>query len=215
MLKMPLIYLMSSLSSIASIALAMMALAILNFRMIQKNLIKVAFSTLAFLGFTGLIFFAVNSFLKKDDGSSFEGLSIKAHYIYEAAFCKGPCWQNWSYRGRVVSNLKPLEMWAANPMTLIWGDTSASEYQKIESTWASLAINWGFIFAILYLSWIIFQLRFVWRNRQDQLWSLIVLASVFFLVFNVILYRFPVNILLYAGLAFLSSSVASHAKKSP
>jgi hypothetical protein len=207
----PLIYLMSSVSAVFCVALAIVALLIINFPLWKKQIPKYFRSAAFLFVLAGAVLFGVKDSLKKY-GGGFEGLSSKIEYMYQAAFCVEQCWQNWSYQGRIASNLKPMELCKANKLACLFGKFNEDDYDRLESTWASIWLNWGGIFCIAYLSWIlshfIYLKRSFWqpgeRNYSFFIWGLIFLSSIAFLIVNTIFYRLPVNALLYASMAHLA-----------
>lgn len=210
-LVIPILYLGSSISALLSFFLGI-GFFILVFRSQILFLLKKFWSLALVVFLCGVMISALTTYFVKAEGKGFEGVSAKLTYMYQAAFCVGPCWQNWSYRGRILSNQRPFEFCQDNISGCLFGNFNASRYERIESTWASLLVNWGSFFCIGFFLWLTFSFRHfksVMQNgftEENRLFVLVYLTCLFFLVFNVIVYRFPLNIVFYLALAYFAFS---------
>jgi hypothetical protein len=212
-LLIPMVQYLSSLSALISVILGAATIFLISenqwLEYCQKNKKKVLWSLLgglvlaAFLGWVTSMTHQQNS-----DQSASE----KAQALFNSAFCKQEGCQHWSYKGRIESNLRPLRFCKADPVACFTGNIREASYERIESSWGSLVVNWGIIFCIVYFVWAFRHLR---SSRSIKLnlthidpdlitWHLIFFSCLIFCLFNVLPYKFPVNILWYASMAFIA-----------
>lgn len=210
-LAMPIIYLMSSLSAVFSVLLGSIFVAVVHFHAWKQYGFKILKVLTLFILLNVFLIYGAFKVLKPEGYGRVELVWEKAKYMYQSASCEGDCWNNWSYTGRVVSNLKPGEECQKSLPNCLLGAIDKADYWKVESTWASLALNWGLIFCIAFLAWVIGHFRGFMRANLDPFWSLVVASSFIFLIFNTIIYRLPLNILLYLGLAAFQREIQQKA----
>ncbi len=138
--------------------------------------------------------------------------SDKAQALFKSIFCKQEGCQHWSYKGRIESNLRPFRLCQEDAVSCVVGNIQTPLYEKVESTWGSLVANWGAIFCLLYLFW---ALKHLLKARKLPLdlsdpnpdlvfWSVVLFTGAFFCILNTVPYKYPVNILWYASLAFIT-----------
>jgi hypothetical protein len=210
LLVFPLIQLMASLTATMSAVLACISILIFSPVRIYfiRNIRMLISSILLVFG----VYFA-NNHLNWANSIHFADMTQKVYTIRENIECSGRfCHKvHWSLEGRVLSNLKPLEVCQDNIWKCFIGDYSSAKYLRLESTWGSLAVNFGVIFFVFYLTWI---LQHVFKKSNsiafnDELqkdffiWTLIFYSSCFFALFSTIVYRYPVNILFYTSMAYI------------
>jgi hypothetical protein len=212
-LLIPLIQFLSSLSALLSVILGALTVFLISkkhwLRDLKKNLKHVMALV---IGGLCLITFLTWITQVTHQQNSDEEASEKAQALFNSVFCKQEGCQHWSYRGRIESNLRPYRLCRENIASCFLGNIQTPNYEKVESTWGSLVANWGVIFCFLYLFWIFIHLLkakkvLVTTSEfdSDLTFWLLVFFSVFFLsIFNTIPYKYPINIMWYASMAFLT-----------
>ncbi|MFZ4403295.1 MAG: hypothetical protein ACOYOK_04265 [Pseudobdellovibrionaceae bacterium] len=219
-LILPLLQLMSSLTTLLSAILACLVIIIIsplrvffikNIRLLIINLIL------------GLIIYFASSHLNWTNNKQFSDITQKVFTVKENLQCTGAScsYMHWSLKGRIVSNLKPIEVCKNDFIKCIIGDFSSSKYFRLESTWGSLAINFGVIFFIFYFIWVLRHLlkpaQLDNLNTEEQkdcfIWYLILYSSGFFALFSTITYRYPINVLFYSSMAYAYYHYKNHQHK--
>ncbi|MEZ0392710.1 MAG: hypothetical protein ACAH59_10865, partial [Pseudobdellovibrionaceae bacterium] len=89
--------------------------------------------------------------------------------------------------------------------------TQSAKYIKVDSIWASLILNWGLIACAAYfMIFLIRPLKQILNSSlqtSSQIYSLLIfLFFWFFGIFNVSIYKHPLNVLFYLCLAYLLST---------
>jgi hypothetical protein len=208
----PLLQYLSSLSSIASILLGGLTLAWVSrrqwldaYRANQKRI---------FIGAVILaaLFVSLSWMVRKPRPNGYEMTSQKFQMLYQSLTCKDADCQVWFLKGRIMSNLRPIEICRQDFVSCLLGNRQTDKYERLDSTWGSLVANWGAIFCVIYLGWLLFHFRIAaqlsWDriedNKDQAFWSLVFFSCLYYCVFNAIIYKYPVNIMLYFSMAYLS-----------
>jgi hypothetical protein len=139
----------------------------------------------------------------------------KAKALWSSAFCgKGQnCEHHYSYEGRIQSNRLAIELCKQSWKSCVLGGYQQPSIKKVDSTFASLILNWGLIFASIFTAWIFWHIRLTWmltklqerNNFETGIWILIFFSSLAFGLFNTLVYKYPLNILFYLSMAFIHS----------
>jgi hypothetical protein len=97
-----------------------------------------------------------------------------------------------------------IDLCVTKPWVCVVGDQASSSYHRLDSTWASLVMNWGSLFTILYFWLFLFwPMKIIWQNRakiQSREQQICILVFIFFWgfsIFNTGIYKYPLNILFY------------------
>ncbi len=207
----PLYQYLSSLSSVLSFALGCTTVLILTYHS-WKNYLKANLKLVSILATTALIaVVAISWAVQKLQPADFENASNKAVKLYQSAFCNQPGCEHWSYEGRIKSNLRPFALCREDAVSCMIGNVQTALYEKVESTWASLISNWGVFFCLLYMGWIVTHLKkplgltldLSEEGKDHIIWSLIFITCIYFSFLNTIIYKYPINILFYASMAYM------------
>jgi NADH:ubiquinone oxidoreductase subunit H len=94
-----------------------------------------------------------------------------------------------------------------------FGNVHSSLYEKVEATWGSLVANWGVFFCFVYVFWALSHLVKARKIPLDIstsdpdliFWSIVLYTGFFFCILNTVPYKYPVNILWYASLAYIQA----------
>lgn len=201
----------SSLSAVLSWFAASILVVALSFRGLQlrnwRNLLKpllIAGISLFILG-TLLSSDALTDRLSPNHRIDQKTAALLSSFFCDEDECEN---QHWSVKGRLISNRQGLEFCQDNPAFCTVGDLKSPHYYRVDSTWSSLTLNWGFVFMLAY-----HLLFFVWPLKQIftlRTWSteLRFSALVFFFywifsLMNAVFYKYPINILFYICVAHI------------
>jgi hypothetical protein len=220
-LLVPMIQYLSSLSALISIILGAATVFLISknqwLEYFQKNLKKAVLTT---LGSLCLIVFLAWITQITHQKSVNGAASEKAQALFNSAFCKEEGCQHWSYQGRIESNLRPFRLCRESWVSCLIGNVQTPNYERIESTWGSLVANWGAIFCIIYLFWIFVHILKAQKVPMDLstsdpdliFWQMIFYSGLYFCLFNTVPYKFPINIVWYASMAFIAAQSQHKAK---
>lgn len=215
-LLLPVLFFSSAVSALFSVCAGGLMQIGLNYKMWKdsrrKIFSQVAVGSIIIFG----CFWLLSEFaLKNKLQNNSDALFVKSSAIFDAITCEGENCNttHWSYRGRIWSNKRPIELCQQDTFFCLFGQYKNPMHIRLESTWGFLAVNWGMIFCLLFVYWIFSHFR---NFRQDllcvsedknicHLWSVIFFSSLFFLIFNTIVHKYPVNILFYASMAYLQA----------
>lgn len=147
-----------------------------------------------------------------------DSLKGKIFILYDNLFCESR-WchkKNWSLEGRLLSNRLPFTFCQRDITQCFLGNFKNPVYERIESNWASVLVNWGLIFSAAYHVFFILPVFFlrslkseIAQRSEIETLSFLYISSLFFGAMNVLVYRFPLNVILYlssAGILFFYSS---------
>ncbi len=129
---------------------------------------------------------------------------------------------HWSLQGRIKSNMRAIELCQESFSKCLWGNFSSGQYERLDSTVASLMVNWGMLFTIVFFIWIFLTMVRVHKSldlSSDKdpdcyLWNVIFISSLIFSLFNAVMYRYPVNIFMYLSMAWIWVAGTYHARQS-
>jgi len=208
----PLLQYLSSLSSIVSILLAALTVGFISrrqwlhiYRTNQKRLLVISVIVVA-------LFISLSWMVRQPRPTGYEMTSQKFQMLYQSLNCKDASCQQWFLKGRINSNLRPFEICKQDLTSCLFGNRLTGQYERLDSTWASLVANWGAIFCLLYFVWLAFHFKIPshlsWdlteNGKQHVFWSLVFFSSFYYCLFNAVIYKYPVNIMLYFSMAYLS-----------
>lgn len=203
----PLLYFAASLTALFSFMLGMAMMVFVKSTL--RGRVVWCFVAVTLMLSSYFIVGSLKSHLNSSSVSNFDGITGKLFLLYDNLTCDTP-WchsRSWSLEGRVQSNYAPIKLCQSSVVNCLFGNFDTANYERVESTWGSLVINWGLIVCIAFFMWLFLDLRILFSDaiRKHDVDSMYVMLSVTLLVFlavNVIIYRLPLNFLLYVCLAF-------------
>jgi hypothetical protein len=210
--SLPVIHAANSISAIFSFAIGA-AFLLVQYRLQVLEKLQKGWRLFIVASFCILLMFFVIEKIGTMNGQV--GVITKISYFKDSFFCVDTnCWRHWSYQGRIDSNLRPIELCRDDSLACVLGNFKSSLYERVESTWASLMVNWGLIYTMLFSTWVFRHLWWSFHSTQKQgpnadneiLWRWMFYSILIQAVLNVIIYRFPLNVLFYLCLAYFSAS---------
>ncbi|MGZ5280150.1 MAG: hypothetical protein ACXWC9_09420 [Pseudobdellovibrionaceae bacterium] len=208
----PLLQYLSSLSSLVSIVLATLTLGIISRRqwlpVYRANRKRIVLASVIAVS----LFVSLSWIVRKPRPDGYQMTSQKFQMLYQSLACQDANCQVWFLKGRIISNLRPFEICRQDLTSCLLGNRLTGRYERLDSTWGSLVANWGAIFCLLYVAWLAVHFkkpsRLSWDmtedGKQNIFWSLVFFCCVYYALFNAVIYKYPVNIMLYFSMAYLS-----------
>lgn len=202
----------SSLSALVSFGFGLVISAGLIIRSQKISFFKLIPSAGAAIGGVAILI-GLCFLLPSHVASQKDMLIPKAKALWSSVFCEEgqSCEQHYSYVGRIQSNRLAIELCTQSWKGCVLGDYQQPSIKKVDSTFASLILNWGLIFTLIFTAWVLWHVRLTWLLSQIQgqidfetgIWLLIFFSSLAFGLFNTLVYKYPLNILFYLAMAFI------------